>query len=721
MSIGQTLAEARKKAKAIREARSEEKRSTVLSNMIRKTRELNKTLSSELEMLTKELDDYKAKEEAVNDAIIQDIIIHKTDAKAEYSDELISLAAEIKSISPKAYNLLIKRLHFPKEKFIDNKTKEIISDLPEQLVSIDKAAEVMNNYRETNKIKKSAPIQACIAVDAIYFDPEVKFCKNGFVEGCIFPHDQKVTISQKSFSMFSKDPKQLERFITLNAEHFVRAGFVFQIQPYDIRYKPFVVHIIPSVNGKANKGIIDALEQIRTVAKNRNFIIKTYAFDGDNAYHELHKIYYESYINKAIKEHRISEDKSRTFRVVSDFLHIIKRLRYRLLSSLIHSGFTTDDPVISIDDLKTILQDMPEIVWNNEKFTKMHDRLPLELFKIDNFIKLFIAGHYTAAAFWFPISLSILAINGADLGFQYRYYLLQAAFWFLVFYKEQWEDAEFCNLKQRKWKGENDVLFYTKDILIEFTNTLHSHIQLMNTIPNYCYDRNSTTPLEHKFGNVRLRVKEKHTIAKFIQTIGILQSIEAQSQKLTEFQSFQEDLKIHGRTSSFGVTVESKTTDENIYSIYDEDDDRSLRSEFFYTPQAFAKSILLYAGFDVKYSDMIEPDDVINFGIDLLTELTGDQPMKRKQKRISMNSVTFGIKNQSIAQNRMHAKIPKREQKKACINEFLIEKFGSQYTKNHIRMVFEAIAQATNPPKLPKFTASKEKLIDFLTDHIGPY
>ena len=69
-----------------------------------------------------------------------------------------------------------------------------------------------------------------------------------------------------------------------------------------------------------------------------------------------------------------------------------------------------------------------------------------------------------------------------------------------------------------------DVTFYTKELLIEFTNTLHAHIQLMSTEEDYCFNRNSTTPLEHKFGFVRARSRDVNTLSKFLKIISTIQS-----------------------------------------------------------------------------------------------------------------------------------------------------------------------------------------------------
>ena len=81
-------------------------------------------------------------------------------------------------------------------------------------------------------------------------------------------------------------------------------------------------------------------------------------------------------------------------------------------------------------------------------------------------------------------------------------YILQISFWILTYYYEEIEHAEQIELAQIKRSG-NHLLFFSNQLIIEFINTLHCNIQLMHTLNYFSFDRNSTTPLEHKFGCVR--------------------------------------------------------------------------------------------------------------------------------------------------------------------------------------------------------------------------
>ena len=247
---------------------------------------------------------------------------------------------------------------------------------------------------------------------------------------------KKTIIPEDAYKTFTESPEVFESFIRLNYDQVIKAGFVFQIQPYTLDLKPFIVHVYPSANGKANDTIISLLYLIRDEVKKRNVNIRSFAFDGDTAYKNIHKMYYESYIRKALKTRFIGAKAKKQIHAVSDFLHLIKRLRYRLLSLIIHAGFDINAIFLDVEKIKKILRSEYPVIWDNNRYTKMHDKLSIEMFKIENLQKLFAEKYYEAAAYWFPISLALLAIDCDDLGYDYRKFFLECAFWFLVFFRE---------------------------------------------------------------------------------------------------------------------------------------------------------------------------------------------------------------------------------------------------------------------------------------------
>ena len=180
-------------------------------------------------------------------------------------------------------------------------------------------------------------------------------------------------------------------------------------------------------------------------------------------------------------------------RVVSDFLHLIKRLRYRLLSSIIHSGFNLESVPIVIDDLKLILKEMCQVVWCNEKYIKKNDNLPMELFKTEISLKLIKTEHFSATGYWFPITVSMRTLYNENIEFKYRNSFLQCSLFFMLYYFNMWTNGNI-ELRQRKYGNEKDVFFYTKELMIEFSNTIYANLQIMNNINNYHFSSNLVMP-----------------------------------------------------------------------------------------------------------------------------------------------------------------------------------------------------------------------------------
>ena len=211
----------------------------------------------------------------------------ESDNDYKYTDRLIALSLQIRSISPKAYALLAANLPFPSSNLLDKYFEEEVKNIPEKLTNFENVNELVNLWKEKNNTSKSIAIDACLTVDAIYFRLDVKItvdnCVSGLLEG------PNIIGSLPTILDFV----EMQLFLARNWESVFRSGFVFQIQPYDPQYKPFVVHIKPTSNGKATEDIVQLLLKIKKIVKNRRINIKSFAFDGDNPYKRMHDKYFE--------------------------------------------------------------------------------------------------------------------------------------------------------------------------------------------------------------------------------------------------------------------------------------------------------------------------------------------------------------------------------------------------------------------------------------------
>ena len=260
-----------------------------------------------------------------------------------------------------------------------------------------------------------------------------------------------------------------------------------------------------------------------------------------------------------LKTNLFPKNRRTLVRITPDFLHLIKRFRYRLLSNRIHMNFLNETIFIDMKEIQKVLTHLPEIVFCVINLTKMHDSLPIKLFSLHSFLILFDKKMFDAAGYFFPITLSSIAYNFPQIGYYMRHFLFKTCLWFLIYHKQRLDQHDEIKLRQRKYKEEKDVVAYSTDLIIEFSNNLFSNINLMEKIENMNLDMNSTTPLEHTFGRARIKVHDIHTIQKFIRVIRFMNT-KGHLRKIEEIN------KIKGRTLSFGVTIEDRDKDECFFS-----------------------------------------------------------------------------------------------------------------------------------------------------------
>ena len=614
--------------------------------------------------------------------ILKDLL-ERSASGGEFSSETIEFASTILSMSPQCYKFIKKRIELPSEYICNKYNEECFEKLPHNLQTLEESNEVISNWKDKNNIAGSDKINACLAVDALYFTTDVTIDDNLTISGMKIDDTITESLPKDTCKVFATKPELFEAFLNDHWDSIYKAAFVFQVQPFNEELPNFVIHIKPATSGKANEDIVEILKQLKLIAKNHNINIKTFAFDGDNAYKEMHITYYASYINSVISKGKINLNKRPVMMVVSDFLHLIKRLRYRLLSCIIHGGFSYDGPSIDIDDLQTSLDFIPSVVFRNEPYTKMHDKLPLTLFCPQSFIKLLNESEYTAAAYMFPISACIIAIDKKRISRKARMFFLECAFWFLSFYKLCQENTtEIIQLNQQK-RGDNiHVKFYTEDILREFSNTIHTHMRMLANEPKYSFGRDSSIPLEHKFGVARIRAKDVHTMKKFVKTIAEFQSFESECSKMESKEN------IPGRRSSFGVSVKPDEDSEAIdpnekYSVTD------------VSPQEIAKCILHLAGFEII------PDDPKLSAIAWYEEMLNsiiDEPKKKKRSRktLSSNFVRLGVGKFSRARSFVvsSSKRISPEKKYCFMNDFWMKKYKKHPSLHKLCQIANAMRES---------------------------
>lgn len=169
-------------------------------------------------------------------------------------------------------------------------------------------------------------------------------------------------------------------------------------------------------------------------------------------------------------------------------------------------------------------------------------------------------------------------------------------------------------LKQRKNGEDLDVQFYTNTQLIQFINTTHCHLQFMAYYgTSYCFDRNSSMPLEHKFGATRISCKDINTLTKFIKTLADIDKYSSTFHEL-------KNQNVNGRRNSFGVCV-SDVNEKEMNGFSTED----------YNAKEIALAFLKKSGFDVEIN--FDFDQRINWFYRVVQSLIENNDSKKKEKR----------------------------------------------------------------------------------------
>ena len=400
----------------------------------------------------------------INDyPVLLDLWTNTSENKKEYLQQTIELANDIYLRSPTCHQLLEQSLNFPSKYIIDKKIGNAFQNLNEHFTDPDMSGEIISLWKKKNNVHTH--LDACLGVDALFFHPEIIISDKIDIYGMEIPEKKQRKLPNNIVELFRENPRLFEIFIQENSKYVIRAAFVFQIQIYDCNFPTFVIHIKQAVSGKADKEIIKLLFYFENVCKNHNITIRNFAFDGDGGYQGLHEIFFQNYFTSLYNRSNAFDIHLHCQRIICDPSHLFKRLRYRLLSNLIHCGFFMNSKTIDVRKLRVVLFYLPSAVFRNDPISKMHDNLPILLFSVENFIRLYQKGMYYALAYFFPIVTAIIGMTNSNLTIECRKYFYESSFWFLIEYYNLFQLAKQIEsdsmIKQKKSKINNDVMFYS--------------------------------------------------------------------------------------------------------------------------------------------------------------------------------------------------------------------------------------------------------------------
>ena len=452
--------------------------------------------------------------------ILQDMITNSTAApsRRRYTTTTMAFAITIATASFVCYNLLRNFLFLPSYSFLFRYFRPEMSALESYVTDMKKLPHYLQLLSDQMGPEKQMveDYGGVLAVDAMSLRPHIFVTKDGFVQGVL----GELSLNDTELMSVRQSYEAYEKYVASLGNKTITDSFVYMYQPLYSGAKCFTVFIEPSTQGKATGFQIDRLSELSELLQEHGFPIEGFAFDGDTTYSQLHTIFFNEYQqlvsqNASIRNLSVIAATS----VVSDPLHLLKRARYRLLSSTVHGGFeNTTASVISVDSLQSQL-DLPSVVFNNEKYTKMHDALATRLFSLTTLSSLLENNNYSALAYFMPLCLLCASLQEANLMVEERASLLEVGFYYMLAYYRMLS-GNLTPLKQRKNTTNQHVCPFDLIFVKEYCNTVCSILKVLYKVNGTVgLNRIGSNPVEHLFGLIRMRSHSVHTWDKMLRVV----------------------------------------------------------------------------------------------------------------------------------------------------------------------------------------------------------
>ena len=433
--------------------------------------------------------------------------------RRRYSDYFRSFALLLMITSLPAYLLLRRVLPFPSRQSL-LETGEHKFWLETGIVtSFDQLDFALSDY--TRELDSPNGVKGILAVDAISLTPHMRIDKDGFVHGTVV---QEV-VSEEVLRNISNTFKGYEKFVRERANVTITDCFVYQFQPYNASIRCITVFVEASTTGKASSHELSNLFSLKHALQKFNLTVDGFAFDGDSAYLKMHEEFFNTYSAVARGDTFFRYEDVETPMAISDPLHLLKRARYRLVSKCIDAGMSGSEQLLNLEAMKEMF-DVPNTVFDNSQYTKMHDDLPLKMFSLRNLMKLVDANLSSETAYLLPVVLLNTALKEKQLLQIERMNLLEVALYYMLCYHGMVHNAR-SPLKPQRSVRNGTVRMFTDAFVMEFCNTAASLLRVLATERGLIsLNRIGSNPIEHLFGLIRMKSRDAHTFEKLRKTLG---------------------------------------------------------------------------------------------------------------------------------------------------------------------------------------------------------
>ena len=288
--------------------------------------------------------------------------------------------------------------------------------------------------------------------------------------------------------------------------------FAFCLLPLAPEHKHMMLHLMTHHTGNAGKSVVDTWKWLRECLTEQHFNVRFLATDGDVGYNALNKdlfvSWWPSFCQKGLESALAVLGKSRDG-LVSDFLHVIKNARSRILAGPVTINPEGLSP-FSAEDMNRVLQ-LGKALTDMSTVGKMKDIYPLQLFTLENFMKLVASGNFAMAFYVLPYALWVEVLRNPVLSQQTRIDLLAFVVDIFAHHHECLQHLDSDRVSQKKTRTVPCVYFCSTAKCYRMLNTVMILLRELYAYQNIALDRVGTHVLECNFGIIRLLCQYKHS------------------------------------------------------------------------------------------------------------------------------------------------------------------------------------------------------------------
>ena len=398
-----------------------------------------------------------------------------------WSLPIVMLAFVVHSLGSKAYDYLRTFLPLPVRQTLYNHFGTPLDAWRDSLLNWTQAENVCSLFRRRHNLPDKEDIDIVLAVDAMAIEP-VSFEEFGAALG-----DNHV--------------------------------FLFEMLPLSCKLKPISVHIMTQSNGNAGDEVIKRIYDLVETLSRNHFNVRCIASDGDRGYDSLHREMMSEWIGELRGrglEAALDVVRDYEKRIAGDFLHLLKNARARMMNGRVTILSTGHYPFTAMDVNKVL--NLGRALTDNTSQGKMRDSYALEVFTLDNFLRLVKRGYLHIAFYLLPYALWNNVVNNPGISCQMRREMLAIVIDIFDIWVQNMQDIDKNGVSINKNKGDLVQFACSENHARRALNTLMTLLLETERHPdNLGLDRIGTHAVECRFGMVRLLCHSEHTWRRVVK------------------------------------------------------------------------------------------------------------------------------------------------------------------------------------------------------------